>query len=421
VEPPRGLVSLDPPRTTVSVEPVAVLEGPPPSALFVSQKPASPRRTSLSGTFAGSTEEEVRLHLSLAEGSRDAGEELYQLLEGDPERAHDLVSVCRRLALLTPGDPLTLARLARAARDDRHIAYANAVEHVLDVVRPAPSPPRPPALEGVTGHPDAVRGLLFREIESPTLEALAIVWDTAEHLFRRDPGAYGITGLERIQPSAPTLLAHAYAGASRALGSLRVPLFQRRTAGPVTVGVALLSPPAVVLSGDVQAETAQLHFHLGAMLAAASPQLVMLFGLPEAQARSVLRALAFAFGPSRPNASGLGPALNLAEMLWESIPARPQRRLRELCNDPIALDYDQAILQARIAVRRAGAFVAGDFAVAAREICSDEGLDTNALRTPEGFNALIQSSPSLTSLYALALSPEYAEIRWQGARGPLRS
>jgi hypothetical protein len=418
---PEPMPSLDPPKMTMSVEPVAVLEGPPPGALFLSQKTANPRRTSLSGTFAGSTEEEMQLHLSLAEGSPEAGEELCALLEGDPERSHDLVTVCRRLALLTPGDPLALARLARAARDDRHLAYASAVEHVLDLVRPAPSPPRPPALDGISGHPDAVRGLLFREIDSPTLEVLAIVWDTAEHLFRRDPGAYGITGLERVQPTAPTLLAHAYSGASRALGALRVPLFQRRTAGPVTVGVALLSPPAVVLSGDVQTETAQLHFHLGAMLAAASPQLVMLFGLPEAQARSVLRALAFAFGPSRPDASGIGPALSLAEMLWEAIPARPQRRLRELCHDPMALDYDQAILQARIAVRRAGTFVAGDFGVAAREICAEEGLDVEALRTPEGFNALCQQSPSLASLYALVLSPEYAEIRWHGARGPSRS
>jgi hypothetical protein len=107
-------------------------------------------------------------------------------------------------------------------------------------------------------------------------------------------------------------------------------------------------------------------------------------------------------------------------MLWESIPARPQRRLRELCHDPVALDYDQAMLLARIAVRRAGLFVAGDFGVAAREICSDEGLDMDALRTPEGFHGLCQKSPSLSSLHALALSPEYAEIRWQGARGPGR-
>jgi hypothetical protein len=262
-----------------------------------------------------------------------------------------------------------------------------------------------------------VRGLLFREVTNPTLDALAIVWETAEHLFRRDPGAYGITGLERVQPSAPTVLARVYGGASRALGTPRTPLFQRRSAGPVTVGVALLTPPSVVLSGDVQNETPELHFHLGAMLAAASPQLVMLFGLPESQARSVMRALGYAFGPERPDASGIGPALTLAEMLWQSIPARPQRRVRELCDDPAALDYDQAMLQARIAVRRAGLFVAGDFSVAAREVLGEEGLPIEALSSSDGFAELCERSPSLASMHALALSPEYAELRWQGTRG----
>ncbi len=387
---------------------------------LVTQKPPSPRAASLSGTFVGNTETEVKLHIALSEGSREAGLELCRVLEGQTDRVHDLVWVCRRLALVTPGDPLVLARLARAARDDRHIAYAVAVEHVLDLVRPAPSPPRPPSLDGLDVHPDAVRGLLFRETTSRTLDALALVWDTAEHLFRRDPGAYGITGLERIAPMAPTPLAHAYAGAARALGSLRTPLFQRRTAGPVTVGVALLTPPSVVLSGDVQAETPELHFHLGAMLAAASPQLVMLFGLPESQARSVLSALGFAFGPTRPDASRLGPALRLAEMLWEAIPARPQRRLRELCDDPETLAFDQAMLQARLAVRRAGLFVAGDFAVAAHEVCAEEGRSPDGLRSPQGLFELCGESPSIQSLYALALSPEYAEMRWHGARGSNR-
>ena len=36
-----------------------------------------------------------------------------------------------------------------------------------------------------------------------------------------------------------------------------------------------------------------------------------------------------------------------------------QRRLRELCNDVDALDYDQALLQARVAIRRAGLFASG--------------------------------------------------------------
>jgi hypothetical protein len=327
------------------------------------------------------------------------------------------VAVRRRLALLSPGDTELLAELAQVAREDKNPAYAAAVSHVLSLSRGEP-PALPPSLDEIHVQSDAVRALLFRETKSPTLEALALVWETAGHLFQRDPGAYGITGLERVQPMAPTPLGRAYGGVARALGALRTPLFQRRTAGPVTVGIALLAAPAVVLSGDMAAETPELHFHLGAMLAAAAPQLVMLFGLPEAQARSVLRALGFAFGPSRPDASGIGPALNLAELLWESIPARPQRRLRELCHDLDALDYDQALLQARVAIRRAGLFAAGHLGVAMQEVAAEDGLDSTLLGAPRGLARLAEASPSLLSLYQLSLGPEYAETRWREARSP---
>jgi hypothetical protein len=144
----------------------------------------------------------------------------------------------------------------------------------------------------------------------------------------------------------------------------------------------------------------------------------MLFGLPEAQARSVLRALGFAFGPARPDASGIGPALNLAEMLWESIPARPQRRLRELCHDVDALDYDNAMLQARIAIRRAGLFASGNFGVAVGEIKVEDKLAFEPLTTADGMAQAVAQSPSIQSLYQLALGAEYAETRWRG--GPQR-
>jgi len=397
----------------VSVQPPSSADTPP----VATTKPPSPRKPLQSGTFAGSSAEEVALHVALADGSREAGFELLRLLEDDAQRVHDRVAVYRRLALLTPGDAELIAELARTAREDKNAAYAAAVSHVLALAR-GETPAEPPSLEDVSVQPDAVRGLLFRETRSPTLEALALVWETAGHLFQRDPGAYGITGLERVQPTAPTPLGRVYGAVARALGSLRTPLFQRRTPSPVSVGIALLSSPAVVLSGDVASETPELHFHLGAMLAAVSPQLVMLFGLPEAQARSVLRALGFAFGPSRPNASGIGAALNLAEMLWESIPARPQRRLRELCHDVDALDYDQAMLQARTAIRRAGFFAAGHLGVAAREVGAEEGLDTAQLGAPNGLTRVLEKSPSLASLYQLSLSAEYAETRWREARGP---
>jgi hypothetical protein len=200
----------------------------------------------------------------------------------------------------------------------------------------------------------------------------------------------------------------------------RTPLFRRRTAGPVTVGVALLASPAVVLSGDVAHETPVLRFHLGAMLLATLPGVVLLFGTPEAQARSVLKSLSFAFGPPHPDASGLGSILNLAELLWEAIPARSQRRLRELCDHEHALDYETALLHARIAARRAGLFTCGDLAVSLREVCADEGLDDRLMSAPGGLATLCEKSPSVKSLYTLAVSAEYAETRWRTPRSAPR-
>jgi hypothetical protein len=261
--------------------------------------------------------------------------------------------------------------------------------------------------------------LLFKEQSSRALEALSLVWEGAEHVFRRDPSTYGVTGLERVPASAPTPLAKTYAALARSLGLLRTPLFQRRSAGPVTVSLALLSPPAVILSGDVRQDSPELRFHLGAMLAAATPHYALLFGSPESQGRAVLRGLGFAFGPPRTSSDSLGAVLNLAEVLWESIPARLQRRLRELCDDPDALDYDAALAGAKLAVRRAGFFGAGDLAASLRQIAAEEDYP---LATPgRSYSDFVRDTPTARSLYSLALGAEYAHTRWQFARGGSRS
>jgi hypothetical protein len=197
-----------------------------------------------------------------------------------------------------------------------------------------------------------------------------------------------------------------YSGAARVLGLTRTPLFQRRTAGAVTLSVALLSPPALILSGDVRQEAPELRFHVGAMLGATLPEFVLLFGVPESQARAVLKALALAFGPPQHGQGNLGSVANLAEVLWESIPARSQRRLRELCDDANVLDYDRSLTAARLAVRRAGLFVSADLRIALRETCADEGISTRVLDDANGLAALCR----------LATSPEYAQARWQPAR-----
>ena len=56
----------------------------------------------------------------------------------------------------------------------------------------------PPPLSDQVEQPDAVRAMLFRDSIGPVQEALAIVWEGAEHVFRRDASTYGVTGMERV-------------------------------------------------------------------------------------------------------------------------------------------------------------------------------------------------------------------------------
>ncbi len=434
---PRGLGSLRPNVSgRYSIAPEAP-ESAPPTASSPAERSSDPEQSlppirlpeprpafesrpeiqaalDLSATFVGQgANGEQALYDALRRGSIEAGHELVRQLEHRPSRAHDLVSVARRLALLSPGDVDAVSRLHDAALRDRDPVYARSAEHALSVLT-AGQGIEPPPLSEQPEQPEAVRALLFREQSSRALEALSLVWEGAEHVFRRDPSTYGVTGLERVPAGAPTPLARTYAALARALGLLRTPLFQRRSAGPVTVSLALLSPPAVILSGDVRQESAELRFHLGAMLAAATPQYALLFGSPESQGRAVLRGLSFAFGPPRANAGNMGAVLNLAEVLWESIPARLQRRLRELCDDPDALDYDVALTAAKGAVRRAGFFAAGDLGASLRQVAQEEGY---ALDEPmQNLRTFVRDNPAARNLYSLALGAEYAHTRWQSGR-----
>ncbi|HEY6560437.1 MAG TPA: hypothetical protein VI072_24300, partial [Polyangiaceae bacterium] len=355
---------------------------------------------------------EEALLQALAKGSIEAGKELIARLENRAGRAHDWVVVCRRVAALLPGDLWTLDKLHDAAFADRNPEYGRAIEHVIAVFRGRASEVPAPPLEEQAEQPDWVRAMLFRDAVQVANEALGLVWEGAEHVFRRDHGLYGVTGLERIAYGGQNAIAGMYSSAAFALGLARTPLFQRRSAGSITVSIALLSPPALILSGEVQGDSPELCFHLGSMLGATLSPYLLLFGSPENQVRAILKALRLAFGAHEERGS-LASVANLAEVLWESIPARSQRRLRELCSDPSALSYEAALASAKTATRRAGLFVAGDLAVAVRETCADENIPADLLAAPNGLSALCSSSPAVADLVRLATSPEYAETRWQ--------
>lgn len=353
------------------------------------------------------TAEEAALEGQLAAGSIAAGLELAQRLEGRRGTARELVATCRRLVLLAPDDPGLLDRLHRAALADRHGVYAAALDHVRRAMTDAPSPP--PPLAAQPEQAERVQLMLFGE-RGAVQEALALVWDGASHVFKREPSAYGVTGVERVPFWAPSPVARIYGAAARALG-INAPLFQRRAAGDVTLSLALLQSPSVIVNGELPKASTEFAFHLGVMLAAAMPGHALLCGTPEEQARSVLRALAMAFGPPSASKSGLTAVATLAEVLWESMPTRSQRRLRQLCDDPRRLTYEHAMAEVRAATRRAGLFVAGDLRVAARAVADELGLSLE-----RGLGAACASSPELFDLFRLATSPEYAEARWQSPR-----
>jgi hypothetical protein len=363
------------------------------------------------------SEQEEALFAALSRGSIEAGRELMLQLENRSERTQDLVGVCRRVAHLLPGDRAVLEKLYEATLADRNIVYARAVEHVLRAFDPAAEPLHPPPLGDQVEQPDRVRSVLFRDTQFAATEALALVWSGAPHMFRRDPSSYGVTGLERVSPTSPTPLARQFSAASRLLGMTRTPLFQRKNGDQITITVALLSSPALLLSGDVKTESSLLGYHLGMMLAATMPEHVLLYGASETQVENVLRALLAAFGPPQGRRDHLASVATLAEMLWESMSARSQRRLRELCDDPSRLEYGLARTAAKQAVRRAGLFVSGDLTVAIRETCADQGVSTWGLDAPGGLAALCSSSPAVADLVRLATSAEYANTRWLQVRG----
>ncbi|MEZ4373632.1 MAG: hypothetical protein R3B07_22615 [Polyangiaceae bacterium] len=417
--PPEGPISREPRSSSAPPTSAAPSSAPPGGPLLRAATSDAPmplsqewRRASRAVSAHG--EQEAELLAELSAGSVEAGRELIRQLQNRSDRSQDLVAVCRRVSTLVPGDRWTLERLYEAALADKDFAYARAVEHVLYAFGGGESV-APPELETQIEQPERVHRMLFGEGTGPGAEALALVWEGAQHVFRRDPSSYGVTGVERVALNAPTPLARGYTVAARLLGLARTPLFQRKSSGAVTLGVALMDPPGIILSGDVPQMSPELSFHLGAMLGATLPQYVLLFGSTESQARAVFKGLGLAFGPPRPGGARIAAAATLAEVLWESIPARSQRRLRELCDVPEALDYEFTVAAARLAIRRAGLFVGGDLAVAIRETCTEEGIASKGLEQPGGLAALCAASPAISDLVLIATSPEYADARWRSA------
>ena len=314
-----------------------------------------------------------------------------------------------------PRDRTTIIAIRDAALRDHDFVWARALDHALTAFAPGPEAVSAPPLSLQRDHPDLVHAMLSRGDGTEALEALGLVWEAASRLFRREAGAYGVTGLDRVSLGAMTPASRVYTSAARVLGATRTPMFQRRSSGQVTVTVALLSPPAVVLAGDPRDETPELLYRVGFALAAASPERALAFGLPEAQLATLLTAIELAFGKSTSEQRPAPSVATLAESLWQALPARAQRRIGELAANRGDFEVQTVARAARRAARRAGLFVSGSLGTAVRELALADGLGLSVpLESPDGLDAAARAHPEIADLVQLATSREFADARWHG-------
>ncbi len=351
----------------------------------------------------------------LADGIVDAGDLLAPMLASAAERTRDLVRVRWQQVSLEPGDVdrLQSLRAAALANDDR--VHARAVEHVLRAFDRGAGPLPPPPLSAQPDQP-GILAMLARPSMDAFGEALALLWEGATQLFARDPASYGITGVERVLPGPSSPISRVYDAAMRLLGVPRIPLFVTRSAGgPLDANVALLSPPSVILAGDVRQDTVELRFELGRGIAAALPQNVLRRGLPKTDGRTVVDALQTAFGPPGLGRQVEARVARLAESFWQIIPASGQRRLQELLRSTQADDYGDLVERSLQTGRRVGMFLAGDFACSARSLLAESSYGPDSTLTLPNLRALCMTLPALADLLSLAVRSEYADARWHSA------
>jgi hypothetical protein len=361
-----------------------------------------------------SSRTEEALVRALEEGDLEAGGELLDRLTSDRSRSHDAVIVAGHLAALRPGDASSLGRLVTLASRDGNEALALAVRHVLGSFG-AGDQVVAPQLSRVAEQPEAVRSVLWRGLRSPVIEALHIIWENGSSFFKKDLAMYGIVGTDRVSPSSPTLLAELYRESSRILAMGGTPLFRIGSGQDIAMRVALLAPPAVLVSGDVEAVTQELSFHFGAALAACAPENVLLFGSDPQEVDELLKALQLSFGGGDTSGSGQFPGVTrLAAFLWEAVPGRAQRRLGQLCGQVQQMTRSSASEFATLALRRAGLIVCGDLRTAIADACQHDGISLP--RNLGELGRASEQSGAVQDLLMLAISPEYAELRFRTTR-----
>ncbi|HVJ91919.1 MAG TPA: hypothetical protein VM580_19095, partial [Labilithrix sp.] len=224
-----------------------------------------------------------------------------------------------------------------------------------------------------------------------------------------------------------TALSRLYEATIRLLDTPRFALFQKRMSigksrkgelsfdeegEPLALSVALVSPPSAILSGDAREDSSQLRWVLGQALSAVLSQNTLVLGLPESEARSLWSVILAAFGPPGLVTVDRKDA-QLADLLWQTLAPRTQRRLKELLAATDATPFELVLERAKQSGRRVGMFLTGDFGHAARTLLLEVAPhELPELEKPGGLERLCARIPALADLLRLAVRPEYADARW---------
>jgi hypothetical protein len=350
---------------------------------------------------------------ALRAGSFEAGMQLAKILDGNDQRVHDLVGVYRLLVALRPGDLGVLRHLLAAVIKDNDLVYASALRHAYLVFESPREAPLAPALQLQHEQTDALLRLLSPE-PAPALEALALIWQEATHLFRTRSSDH--PEFQRVVPASTGPLGQLSSATMRLFGATRTAVWHRAGGSAVTFRVRLRNPIELLIDGDGQPESPDFRYHFGAMLLATRPEYALMYGLSEIELHTVLDAVLAAFGPPRRLQGDVAQIAQFAESLWESLSPRVQRRMQELCEDPRVITYANALEATNRALRRAGLFIAGDLGVAVRQVCDEDGDALSVLLESDGLRTLCESNPHIADLVRFATSLEYAEARWRQPR-----
>ncbi len=352
------------------------------------------------------------LEAGLDDGGQEAGDVLASLYQ-TAARHSDVVRIRRRLVVLAPGDFGRLEALRAAASADRNAPYTQALDHVAGVLDPVATPVVAPPLAAQVTLPGFL-AFLTRATNDRVAQALALVWEDGHAAWGKDAAG----ALQGAQPAATTnaSVARIYETAIGLLGLPRVPLFVRAADELPTAGVSLTWPPAAVLTGRLREDTPELRFGLGEALALTLSTNILTLGLPPAEARNAFRAVMGAFGPPESSRAMNKESGRLAEALWHMLPPRTQRRLQSLLAPVHSSDFESAPGRAWQSAHRIGMFLAGDLkAAVAAVLAATARADGAEAPPPYGADwmALCHENSAVADLFQLAVSPEYAEARWQ--------